>query len=68
MVAILGVVILAFVIVGILSLRHYTTAHGSPAMKTAMKIGDFFIWVRFIGFAVLLLLFLFIAASAKHSK
>ena len=66
MVAVLGVVILAFAIVGILSLRHYTTAHGSPAMKTAMKIGDFFICVRFIGFAALLLIFMAIAASAKH--
>ncbi len=66
MVAVLGVVILGFVILGILSLRHYTNTQGGPALKTAMKIGDFFIWVRFIGFAVLLLIFMAIAASAKH--
>jgi hypothetical protein len=63
--AILGIIILAFAIVGILNLRHYTNTQGSPAMKTAMKIGDFFIWMRFIGFGILFLFFMLIMLAAK---
>ena len=64
--AVMGIIILVVAVVGILYLRHYTNTHGGPVLKTAMKIGDFFIWLRFIGFAILILLFIILAA--KHSK
>jgi hypothetical protein len=65
--AILGIIILALAIIGILSLRHYTNTQGSPAMKTAMKIGDFLVWVRFIGFSILLLFFMVMVFMAKRA-
>jgi hypothetical protein len=63
--AILGIIILAFAIIGILRLRHYTNTQGSPAMKTVMKIGDFFVWLRFIGFGILFLFLMLIFLGAK---
>ncbi len=60
-----GIVILAIIIVGILSLRHHINTKGSPAMKTAMKIGDFITWIRFIGFGLVVLFIIFIMLAAK---
>ena len=63
--AILGIIILAVIIAAILKLRHHINTQGSPALKTAMKIGDFFVWVRFIGFGILVLFLMFLF-MAKH--
>ena len=64
--AIVGIIILAVIIVAILKLRHYTNTQGGPVLKTAMKIGDFFVWIRFIGFAILFLFLMFIVLMAKR--
>jgi hypothetical protein len=62
----MGIIILVVVAVAILYLRHYTNTQGSSAMKTAMKVGDFFVWIRFIGFGILFLFLMFIILAAKN--
>ena len=66
--AIVGIIILAIVIAAILKFRNYVNTQGNPALKTAMKIGDFFIWIRFIGFIILFLFLVAIFTTAKLSK
>jgi len=63
--AIVGIIILAIIIAGILYLRNRVNTQGSPVMKGLMKIGDFFVWIRFIGVGLLLLFLMLLSRKSN---
>jgi hypothetical protein len=59
--AIGGILILVVVAIGIITLRRIISNSDSPALKTAVGVGDFFIWLRFIGAIIFIALIMMIA-------
>jgi len=47
-----GVLILVAISIGIIYLRKTVESSNNSTLKTAMKIGDYIIWIRFIFFIV----------------
>jgi hypothetical protein len=47
-----GVLILVVISIGIIYLRKTVESSNNSTLKTAMKIGDYIIWIRFIFFIV----------------
>jgi hypothetical protein len=58
-----GLFILILFSMVIIFLRKKTQESNNSVLKTAMKVGDFFIWVRFLSFIIILMLFLLFAFS-----
>ena len=58
----IGIVVLIILAIIIIAIRSLIQQRGGPVLNGAMKVGDFFIWIRFIGgiaiAAVLLVLLL----------
>ena len=57
----IGLLILILFVMVIVFLRKKTQESDNQVLKTAMRVGDFFIWVRFLSFIIILMLFLLFA-------
>ena len=59
--AIGGILILVVVAIGIIILRRIISNSDSSVLKTAVGVGDFFIWLRFIGALIFIALIMMVA-------
>ena len=56
---IVGIIILIIVSAFIIYMRNLTKQKGGPVLNTALKVNDTYVWIRFIGGIVPVLLLLF---------
>jgi hypothetical protein len=62
----LGLLVIFFISIFVLFLRKKTQESNNTVLKTAMYVGDFFIWLRFLSFFfILMIVLLFVIIKSK---